>query len=65
MDSINKLCTFLDASHSVYHAHAYLVNELKCAGYTRLSEAESWQIVPGGKYYVSRGGTALVACRSP
>lgn len=65
MDNINKLCAFLDASHSVYHAHAYLVNELKCAGYTRLSEAESWQIVPGGKYYVSRGGTALVAFRIP
>ena len=62
---ITNLCKFLDAAHSVYHAHAYLVNELKNAGYTRLSEAESWELIPGGKYYISRGGTALVAFRVP
>ena len=31
---INALRSFLDASHSMYHAQAYLVKTLKEAGYT-------------------------------
>ena len=62
---INTLRAFLDASHSVYHAQAYLVNVLEKAGYGRLSEAENWELVPGGKYFVARGGTAVLAFRVP
>lgn len=62
---IDALRAFLDASHSVYHAQAYLVNILEKAGYCRLSEAEKWEIVPGGKYYIARGGTAVLAFRVP
>ena len=62
---INALRSFLDASHSMYHAQDYLVKTLKAAGYTRLMENETWNLVPGGKYYISRGGTAVIAFRVP
>ena len=62
---ISKLAAFLDSAHSVYHAVAGLVKELEQAGYTRLYEGESWQLVPGGKYYLTRGGTAVMAFRVP
>ena len=62
---INALCSFLNASHSGYHAVAYLENLLKEAGYTRLSECEDWDVKPGGKYYLIRGGTAIFAFRIP
>ena len=62
---IDALCSFLNASHSGYHAVAYLENQLKQAGYTRLSECESWEITAGGKYYLTRGGTAIFAFRIP
>lgn len=66
MDSRTKaLCDFLDASHSVYHAQAYLAETLKNAGYTRLYEQDEWPLVPGGKYFLTRGGSALVAFRVP
>ena len=66
MDKRTKaLMAFLDASHSVYHAAAYLANALEDAGYCRLSEAEEWKILPGGKYYLVRGGTAVMAFRIP
>lgn len=66
MDKRTKtLMSFLDASHSVYHAAAYLAKELEAAGYTRLLENESWSIVPGGKYYLIRGGAAVIAFRVP
>ena len=64
-EQIKSLCAFLDASHSVYHAVAYLAKELAAAGYTRLSEAENWDLIPGGKYYLVRGGTAVMAFRIP
>lgn len=62
---LSELCAFLDASHSVYHAAAYLADTLKNAGYTRLFESEKWELVPGGKYYLVRGGTAVIAFRIP
>ena len=64
-ERIKALCDFLDASHSVYHAAAYLSRELENEGYTRLQEADSWTLVPGGKYYLVRGGTAVMAFRIP
>ena len=64
-ERIKALCDFLDASHSVYHAAAYLADELEKAGYVRLQEADSWDLTPGGKYYLVRGGTAVMAFRIP
>ena len=66
MDSRTKaLCDFLNAAHSVYHAQAYLAETLKNAGYTRLYEQDEWALAPGGKYFLTRGGSALVAFRVP
>ena len=60
-----KLLAFLDASPSVYHAAENIANELKNAGYTCLSEGQAWELVPGGKYYLTRGGSAVLAFRIP
>ena len=62
---ISALMEFLDNSPSVFHAVANLENELIAAGYTRLLEHESWQLSPGGRYYLTRGGSAIVAFRIP
>ena len=60
-----KLMAFLDASVSVYHAAAYLADVLEDAGYTRLLEGSVWELTAGGKYYLVRGGTAVLAFRVP
>ncbi len=66
MDKRTKaLMAFLDAAHSVYHAAAYLADTLEKAGYTRLFEGEAWHLTPGGKYFLTRGGTAVLAFRIP
>ncbi len=62
---MKELKAFLDNSHSVYHAVAYLEETLQQAGYTCLRETEKWALVPGGKYYLTRGGSALIAFRVP
>ena len=64
-EHIQSLCDFLNHSHSSFHAVAYLENLLKAAGYIRLWETDHWDLAPGGKYYLIRGGTALMAFRIP
>ena len=56
---------FLNHSPSRYHAVANLCGELEAAGYTRLSEGETQSLAPGGKYFVTRGGSSLLAFRIP
>lgn len=62
---MKDLMRFLDTSHSVYHAVTALTEELEKQGYTPLQEQEDWILTPGGKYYLTRGGSALIAFRIP
>ena len=62
---IEALKAFLDASHSVYHAAKNIADVLENAGYTRLYETDKWELSAGGKYYLVRGGTAVLAFRIP
>ena len=62
---ISQLRDFLDSAHSVYHAVAALSWMLEDEGYQLVPEGEQWVLYPGGKYYMSRGGSALVAFRIP
>lgn len=59
------LADFLDASVSVYHAVAYLKDLLEREGYVNLPEQDEWKLAPGGKYYLTRGGSAVMAFRVP
>ena len=62
---MKDLLTFISESPSRFHAVDNLGRELSAAGYTRLAESEKWNIAPGGKYYVTRNGSALLAFRVP
>ena len=63
--SIQNLCDFLDASPSVYHAAANVAAMLEEAGFVRLSEGDKWALEKGGKYYFTRGGSAVMAFKVP
>ena len=62
---ISALVSFLNKAHSVYHATAALEEQLKSSGYSRLQEQDPWDLKAGGKYYVVRGGTAIIAFSIP
>ena len=64
-NQLQALRAFLDGAHSFYHSTAHLALELDEAGYTRLNESAEWNLVPGGKYYVNRGGSSILAFRVP
>lgn len=55
------LLAFIDASPSPWHAVQTLTQRLLIAGFMPLDEAERWSLVPGGRYFVVRGGASLIA----
>ena len=55
------LASFLEQSPSQFHAVANMAGRLQEAGFTGLKECESWQLKEGGRYYVTRNGSALIA----
>lgn len=61
---VESMLQYIQESPTGFHAVANLANRLTAAGYTRLAEGE-WDLVPGGRYFVTRGGTALLAFRMP
>ena len=64
-DKIRALMDFLDASRSVYHTVAYISNILDKAGYTHLPEGDDWILEDGGKYYITRNMSTIIAFRIP
>ena len=64
-DKIRGLMDFLDASKSVYHAVAYISAILDAEGYTHLSEGDDWILEDGGKYYITRNMSTVIAFRIP
>ena len=63
--NIKALQNYLNTTHSCYHAIKGLTDQLLEGGYMPLSESSSWDLVPGGKYYITRGGSSLLAFRIP
>ena len=55
------LLDFIDASPSPWHAVHTCEQRLQAAGFTRLDETERWALQSGGKHYVVRGGSAIIA----
>ncbi len=64
-EKIRGLMDFLDASKSVYHAISYLSDLLSREGYTHLPEGDDWILEKGGKYYITRNHSTLIAFRIP
>jgi len=54
-------CKFLSNNPTVFHAAAALAAQCEEAGFTRLSERDEWKLEKGGKYFVERNGSSLIA----
>lgn len=52
---------FMTANPTVFHAVDAVAKDLERAGYKKLSERDAWDLQTGGKYYVDRNGTSLIA----
>lgn len=65
MEEIRGLMQFIDAAPTPFHAVRWIARALEGAGYARLEENERWAITPGGRYYLTRNGSSILAFRVP
>lgn len=62
-DAAAGLVEFVRACPSMFHTAAEICRRLDAAGFTRLREADAWEMVPGGSYYVVRNNSSVVALK--
>ena len=55
------LIDFLKASPTPFHATASLAQRLEAAGFQHLDERQSWAVEAGGRYYVTRNDSSIIA----
>ncbi|MBR2384239.1 MAG: M18 family aminopeptidase [Clostridia bacterium] len=61
MSMNNLLINYLNKSLTPYHAHDNAVKLLEKNGFAELKENQTFNVKVGGKYFVSRDGSALIA----
>lgn len=59
--SAQKLINFIAQSPSRFHVVANICRKLSNEGFSELREGEKWVIIPGGKYYVTRNQSSVIA----
>ncbi len=60
-----KLIDFIKQSPSSFHAVETVARRLEAEGYISLPECAAWTILPGGKYYVTRNQSSVIAFTVP
>ncbi len=56
-----QLCRFLEVATTPFHAVAELTKMLASAGFIRLYDTAEWDIRPGGRYFLTRNDSSVVA----
>ena len=64
-ETARELIDFIEKSPTSFHAVAVMEEMLEGEGFAKLEEKDRWQLVPGGKYYTARNGSALIAFTVP
>ena len=65
MDQLERFLTFAEMSPTAFHAAANLAEMLEENGFARLRETDPWLVDAGGKYYVIRNDSAVIAFMIP
>lgn len=63
--SVEGLMTFLDSSLTSYHAVDNITKELLQEGFEELSEKKIWSLEKGGRYFVVRNDSSVIAFQIP
>jgi aspartyl aminopeptidase len=65
LNRTNALLDFIERSPVCFAAVETAQSMLEAKGYIRLSFQSPWDLTPGGKYYVTRNGSSLIAFTVP
>lgn len=64
-ETAEELLAFIQKSPTCFHAVAAMKEILEAEGYGELREEDRWNLEKGGKYYVTRNDSALIAFAIP
>ena len=64
-ETAEELLAFIRKSPTCFHAVAAMKEILEAEGYGELREEDRWNLEKGGKYYVTRNDSALIAFAIP
>lgn len=64
-ETAEELLAFIQKSPTCFHAVAAMKEILETEGYGELREEDRWNLEKGGKYYVTRNDSALIAFAIP
>lgn len=64
-ETAKELIQFIEKSPTCFHAVAVMKKELEKAGYVELKETDKWTVQKGGKYFVTRNDSSLIALAVP
>ncbi len=62
---IQQLIKFISRCPTCYHTVETAAGQLTAAGFAELREEDRWATAPAGRYFVRRGGSSLIAFRTP
>lgn len=64
-EKVNGLLSFIEKSPSCFHAVYNMKQELLTEGFEELKEHKAWEIKAGGRYFVTRNDSSLIAFKVP
>jgi len=62
---LNGLMSFISDSPTPFHAVTSMVSQLNTAGYSQLEVASTWHLKAGGRYFITRNDSTIVAFQLP
>ena len=65
MDRLEQFLTFAEQAPTAFHAAAGFAAMLRKASFSELREADPWLVDAGGRYYVMRNDSAVIAFEVP
>ena len=60
-----EMLDFIQKSPTCFHVVANIKSYLEDRGFSELKESEKWQLNNGGKYFVERNGSSVIAFKIP
>ena len=60
-----ELLRFIQKSPTAFHAVEQICARLDRQGFVRLEESDAWDLTPGGKFYLTRNQSSVIAFRLP
>ena len=64
-ETAKELLEFIENSPSCFHAVKTMKDMLNVEGFEEIKEADKWELSKGGKYYVTRNDSSIIAFVMP